>query len=105
MPTYVYRCEQCETTFEAVRKYSDPPLELCPAGHEGLARVFTPPVGIHFKGSGWYSTDSKSSPSSASAPKAKDDTAPKSDSDAGSASTGESKDSPKPESSAKSEAA
>lgn len=103
MPTYVYRCEQCETTFEAVRKYSDPPLELCPAGHEGVARVFTPPVGIHFKGSGWYSTDSKGS-TGGTAPKSKE-SAPKSESSESSAPKSESAESPKADSSAKSEAA
>lgn len=58
MPTYVYHCDQCNSEFEAVRKFSDAPLNECPEGHEGVKRVFTP-AGIIFKGSGWYVKDSK----------------------------------------------
>ena len=57
MPTYVYRCAECGD-FEAVQKFSDDPLTICPQGHSGIKRVITP-AGIIFKGSGWYIKDSK----------------------------------------------
>lgn len=60
MPTYQYRCTQCGTELEAVQKFSDPALTECPecAGH--LRKVFSA-VGVVFKGSGFYATDSRSS--------------------------------------------
>lgn len=59
MPTYVYHCDSCDTNFEAVQRFTDAPLTICPQGHEGVRKVITPPA-IIFKGSGWYITDSKS---------------------------------------------
>jgi putative FmdB family regulatory protein len=58
MPTYEYYCEACNKRFDAFQKFSDAPLTACPHGHPSVRRVFTP-AGIIFKGSGWYSTDSK----------------------------------------------
>lgn len=65
MPTYVYHCEECDNKFEVFRKFSDPPLTQCLEGHERIRKVFVP-AGIIFKGSGWYSKDSKSDSSSKS---------------------------------------
>ena len=65
MPTYVYHCEECDNQFEVFRKFSDPPLTQCLEGHERIRKVFVP-AGIIFKGSGWYSKDSKSDSSSKS---------------------------------------
>lgn len=65
MPTYEYYCETCNKRFDAFQKFSDAPLDACPEGHAPVRRVFSP-AGIIFKGSGWYSTDSKASASTTS---------------------------------------
>lgn len=60
MPVYTYRCESCETQFEQTQKFSDVPLTTCPeCGKKSLRKVYTP-VGIVFKGSGFYATDHRS---------------------------------------------
>lgn len=65
MPIYTYRCENCGVQFEKNQKFSDAPLTRCPeCGKKSLRKVYTP-VGIVFKGSGFYSTDHRS-PSGAS---------------------------------------
>jgi putative FmdB family regulatory protein len=67
MPVYTYRCESCGVQFERTQKFSDQPLTRCPeCGKKSLRKVYTP-VGIVFKGSGFYSTDHKS-PSGAPRP-------------------------------------
>ena len=59
MPTYEYECSNCETTHEVVQKMSDPTLTECPAcGESGLRKLFHN-VGVVFKGSGFYRTDSR----------------------------------------------
>ena len=60
MPTYEYACAECGERLEAVQKFSDDPLTECPACAGRLRKVFSP-VGIVFKGSGFYRTDSRSS--------------------------------------------
>lgn len=65
MPTYVYRCDSCEHQFEIFQKMSDDPLDTCPNCSAKIRRVIHP-VGIVFKGSGWYINDSKSSNSTSS---------------------------------------
>ncbi len=62
MPTYEYACAECGERLEAVQKFSDDPLTECPACKGRLRKVFSP-VGIVFKGSGFYRTDSRSSSS------------------------------------------
>lgn len=65
MPIYIYRCENCGVQFERQQKFSDQPLTCCPeCGKKTLHKVLQP-VGIIFKGSGFYSTDHRS-PSGAS---------------------------------------
>jgi putative FmdB family regulatory protein len=60
MPIYTYRCENCGVQFEKNQKFSDAPLTRCPeCGKKALRKVYTP-VGIVFKGSGFYSTDHRS---------------------------------------------
>jgi putative FmdB family regulatory protein len=60
MPVYTYRCESCGVQFEKTQKFSDSPLTRCPeCGKKELRKVYTP-VGIVFKGSGFYSTDHRS---------------------------------------------
>ena len=68
MPTYQYSCTECGEPLEAVQKFSDAPLTVCPACGGRLRKVFSP-VGIVFKGSGFYRTDSRNG-SSATAPAA-----------------------------------
>lgn len=68
MPTYQYRCTECGTDLEAVQKFSDPALTVCPECAGQLRKVFNA-VGVVFKGSGFYATDSRKA-SSASKPAA-----------------------------------
>lgn len=58
MPTYQYRCTECGTDLEAVQKFSDPALTECPTCQGSLRKVFNA-VGVVFKGSGFYRTDSR----------------------------------------------
>ena len=60
MPTYQYTCTDCGEPVEALQKFSDPPLTVCAACGGKLRKVFSP-VGIVFKGSGFYRTDSRNS--------------------------------------------
>lgn len=62
MPTYVYACDSCGAQFEQFQSFKDAPLRTCPACSGEVRRVFQP-VGIVFKGSGWYITDSRKSSS------------------------------------------
>jgi putative FmdB family regulatory protein len=61
MPTYAYRCDACGHQFEAFQKFADEPLRECPACGAAVRRVIHP-VGVVFKGSGWYITDSRPKP-------------------------------------------
>jgi putative FmdB family regulatory protein len=64
VPTYEYRCKACGHQLEIVQAFSDAALTTCPScGAEELRKVFGS-VGISFKGSGFYKTDSRSSTSS-----------------------------------------
>jgi putative FmdB family regulatory protein len=63
MPTYSYLCDTCGHDFEAVQRFADDPLSECPQCGAPIRRVIQP-VGVVFKGSGWYITDSR--PKSAS---------------------------------------
>mgnify|MGYP002401079341 FL=1 len=58
MPTYVYACDTCGAQFEQFQSFKDEPLRTCPSCAGAVRRVFQP-VGIVFKGSGWYITDSR----------------------------------------------
>lgn len=60
MPTYQYACRDCDHRFEAVQSFSDGSLTECPACAGKLRKVFSS-VGVVFKGSGFYRTDSRSS--------------------------------------------
>jgi putative FmdB family regulatory protein len=59
MPIYTYRCENCGVQFERQQKFSEQPLTRCPECGKNVRKVYTP-VGIVFKGSGFYSTDHRS---------------------------------------------
>jgi putative FmdB family regulatory protein len=58
VPTYEYACTECGERLEVVQKFSDGPLTTCEACGGKLRKVFSP-VGIVFKGSGFYRTDSR----------------------------------------------
>lgn len=60
MPIYEYACTACGERTEAKQGFDDPPLEECPVCGGRLRKLYSP-VGIVFKGSGFYATDSKSS--------------------------------------------
>ena len=62
MPTYEYACRSCGEHLEVVQSFSDDPLTECPHCKGDLRKVFSP-IGIAFKGSGFYRTDSKGSSS------------------------------------------
>jgi len=67
MPLYVYSCHSCDTTVERRQSFDEAPLRDC-LNCGGMLRRLLSPVGIIFKGSGWYCTDSRSkSPSSEAA--------------------------------------
>ncbi|WP_346121117.1 FmdB family zinc ribbon protein [Micromonospora coerulea] len=89
VPTYQYACTTCGHQLEAVQSFSDEPLTECPACEGRLRKVFNS-VGIVFKGSGFYRTDSRSSgadtPSSTPGKPAKSESS--SGGDAGSSSSG-----------------
>ncbi|MGW3230222.1 FmdB family zinc ribbon protein [Kitasatospora sp. NPDC001095] len=63
MPTYQYQCTECGSGLEAVQKFTDEALTTCPDCQGRLRKVFSA-VGVVFKGSGFYRTDSRSSSSS-----------------------------------------
>jgi putative FmdB family regulatory protein len=66
VPTYEYACSTCDVTHEVQQKMTDPSLTVCPdCGESTLRKLFTG-VGIHFKGSGFYRTDSRDAKSSTS---------------------------------------
>lgn len=65
MPTYQYTCKSCGEPHEAVQSFHDAPLTECPHCGGELRKVFSS-VGVVFKGSGFYRTDSRSSSSSTS---------------------------------------
>ncbi len=57
MPVYMYRCTNCGVEFDKQQSFSDQPLTRCPeCGKKTLKKVYQP-VGIVFKGSGFYATD------------------------------------------------
>ena len=60
MPIYTYRCESCGVQFDRRQRFDDPPLVDCPECQSGTLRKVYLPVGIVFKGSGFYATDNRS---------------------------------------------
>lgn len=66
VPTYQYQCTDCGEALEVHQSFSDDALTVCPACQGHLRKVFNA-VGVVFKGSGFYRTDSRSSSSSSTA--------------------------------------
>lgn len=68
MPTYQYACTECGDRSEVVQRFTDDPLTVCSACGGKLRKIFSP-VGIVFKGSGFYRTDSRNGSSTVPAGK------------------------------------
>lgn len=66
MPTYQYACTVCDHRLEAVQSFTDDPLTVCPQCQGRLRKVFSA-VGVVFKGSGFYRTDSRAGGNGAAA--------------------------------------
>ena len=64
MPTYSYRCTECETAFDIQQAFTDDSLTECPACHGKLRKVFSA-IGVSFTGSGFYRNDSRADQTSA----------------------------------------
>jgi putative FmdB family regulatory protein len=73
MPTYTYACKQCDHRFDQRQSFSDAALTVCPKCAGNLRKVLNS-VGVVFKGSGFYRTDSRSGPAPAAKAGAKPDT-------------------------------
>ncbi len=62
MPLFDFRCQKCSHTFEFNRPFGSKEVPVCPeCGHKKAEKLISPPA-IHFKGSGFYKTDSASKP-------------------------------------------
>ncbi|MGK8522096.1 FmdB family zinc ribbon protein [Nocardia asteroides] len=84
MPTYSYACTQCDNRFDIVQSFTDEALSVCSECSGKLRKLFNS-VGIVFKGSGFYRTDSRGGSATASEP-AKSESSSSSSSDSGSSS-------------------
>ncbi len=65
MPIYIYQCENCGIRFERFQTFQEQPLTRCPECQRNALRKVYQPVGIVFKGSGFYATDNRSPSGSA----------------------------------------
>lgn len=89
MPTYAYTCTACGHAFDIHQSFSDDALTVCPECSGRLRKVFSS-VGVTFKGSGFYRTDSRSGGKSSTTPAASKPAASSAATSAGSASGGSS---------------
>ncbi len=89
MPTYSYACTECDNRFDIVQSFSDDTLTVCPQCSGKLRKLFNS-VGIVFKGSGFYRTDSRGGASTASEPAKTSSESATSSSSNGSSSNGDS---------------
>lgn len=85
MPVYGYRCTSCGVQFERQQSFHDAPLKTCPECRKRTLVKVLAPVGIVFKGSGFYATDHRSGSTRSSGAKKKDES--KASEDSGSATT------------------
>lgn len=67
MPTYQYQCSECEHAFEAFQSFSEDPLTICPLCQGQVRKIYSA-VGVVFKGSGFYKTDSVAKPATPATP-------------------------------------
>ncbi|HVL38960.1 MAG TPA: FmdB family zinc ribbon protein [Fimbriimonadaceae bacterium] len=65
MPTYVYECSSCNSTFEVEQRISEDPLDSCACGSAGTVKRLIQPIAVMFKGSGFHINDYSSSPGEA----------------------------------------
>ena len=65
MPTYEYLCTECENSFEAVQSFSEAAIDKCPKCGGEVRKLYSN-VGVVFKGSGFYKTDSRAKPATKS---------------------------------------
>jgi putative FmdB family regulatory protein len=70
LPTYQYRCTECDHAFEQFQSFTDDALTVCPACGGKLRKVYNA-VGVVFKGSGFYRNDSRGTTTSSETPAAK----------------------------------
>ena len=99
MPTYEYRCQECEETCEFLQSFSDPPKRKCPScGRHRLKKMISGGAGLIFKGSGFYITDyrkadyEKDAKADKDSGKADKDSGKSKSADSGKGSSGKSKD-------------
>ena len=67
MPTYEYICNECEHQFEVVQSFSEAAIDTCPKC-KGVVRKLFNNVGVVFKGSGFYKTDSRTTSTPSASP-------------------------------------
>ena len=65
MPTYEYLCNECENSFEAFQSFSEAAIDKCPKCGGEVRKLYSN-VGVVFKGSGFYKTDSRAKPATKS---------------------------------------
>ena len=86
MPTYQYACTECGHSFEQFQSFSEDALTVCPECNGRLRKLFNA-VGVVFKGSGFYRTDSRSGSSGSTPASTSASTSASSSSDSGSSSS------------------
>ena len=94
MPTYQYQCTKCDLVFEKVQSFNDEPWKDCIECQSPVRKLFNN-VGVVFKGSGFYRTDSRKKPDSKTKGESKSEPKPETKTDKKSAGT-ETKSKPKP---------
>ena len=68
MPTYVYECSSCSSTFEVEQRITEDPLNECKCGSVGTVKRLIQPIAVMFKGSGFHINDYKPSSSEPASP-------------------------------------
>jgi len=86
VPTYSYACTACDNKFDIVQSFSDDSLTECPQCEGKLRKLFNS-VGIVFKGSGFYRTDSRSGSTASESASTSSSSSPSSDSSSSSSSS------------------
>jgi putative FmdB family regulatory protein len=79
MPTYDYKCTECNYTFELFQKMTEEPIKYCPKCKGKVKRLIGTGAGPIFKGSGFYQTDYKNKPAADATKKPKTEPKPASD--------------------------
>ena len=92
MPTYSYACTECDNRFDAVQAFTEDALNTCPQCSGRLRKLFNS-VGVVFKGSGFYRTDSRESAKSSASVSAEKSSSSESSGSSGSSDSGSSSDS------------